>query len=107
MPGCNPDARYVGDLDAAVQPPSAQFSSGDVLITLGAGDGYQVGERVLGSAWKREASEMAPSAVSPQEALATAIAQATGLAVRRDEPLSSHTTMRIGGPADLSASLTR
>ncbi len=97
----HPDARYVGDLDAAVELLLAELSSGDVLITLGAGDGYQVGERVLAALGKREASEMAPSAVSPQEALATAIAQATGLAVRRDEPLSSHTTMRIGGPADL------
>ena len=33
--------------------------------------------------------------------MAAAIAGATGLAVRRDEPLASHTTLRIGGPADL------
>lgn len=97
----HPDARYAGDLDAAVELLLAELRPGDVLITLGAGDGYQVGERVLAALGKREASEMAPSVVSPLEALATAIAQSTGLAVRRDEPLSSHTTMRIGGPADL------
>jgi UDP-N-acetylmuramate dehydrogenase len=34
-------------------------------------------------------------------ALAAAIARDTGLAVRREEPLSGHTTMRVGGPADL------
>jgi UDP-N-acetylmuramate dehydrogenase len=33
--------------------------------------------------------------------LIAAIARDTGLAVRRDEPLAGHTTMRIGGPADL------
>ena len=97
----HPDARYAGDLDAATELLLAELKPGDVLITLGAGDGYQVGEQVLAALGKREASEMAPSAVSPLEALATAIAQATGLAVRRDQPLSSHTTMRIGGPADL------
>ncbi len=60
----HPDARYAGDLDAAVELLLAELKPGDVLITLGAGDGYQVGERVLAALGKREASEMAPSAVS-------------------------------------------
>jgi UDP-N-acetylmuramate--alanine ligase len=97
----HPDARYTGSLDSAVKLLLAELRPNDVLITLGAGDGYQVAERVLAALRQREASEVMPRAVSPQEELATAIAQTTGLAVRRDEPLSSHTTLRIGGPADL------
>ena len=97
----HPDVRYAGGLDSATQILLAELQPGDVLITLGAGDGYQVAERVAAALRKREASEMTAQAAAPMEALATAIAQATGLAVRRDEPLSHHTTMRIGGPADL------
>jgi UDP-N-acetylmuramate dehydrogenase len=97
----HPDARYAGDLAAATRTLLAELQPDDVLITLGAGDGDQVAKQVLDELRRREAPGPARSATSPQEALATAIAQATGLAVRRDEPLSSHTTMRIGGPADL------
>jgi UDP-N-acetylmuramate dehydrogenase len=34
---------------------------------------------------------------------AAELARRTGVAVRRDEPLAPHTTMRVGGPADLLA----
>jgi UDP-N-acetylmuramate dehydrogenase len=36
-------------------------------------------------------------------AVAAEIARATGVRPRRDEPLARHTTMRVGGPADLFA----
>ncbi len=43
----HPDVRYIGGLDNAVKTLLAELRSGDVLLTLGAGDGYLVGERVL------------------------------------------------------------
>lgn len=43
----HPDVRAVGDLDQATQALLDVLQPGDVLLTLGAGDGYQVGERVL------------------------------------------------------------
>ncbi len=43
----HPDARYVGPLEEAVGYLAVRLRPGDVLITLGAGDGYQVGERIL------------------------------------------------------------
>jgi UDP-N-acetylmuramate--alanine ligase len=43
----HPDARYIGSLDAATAYLLGHLRPGDVLITLGAGDGYLVGERVL------------------------------------------------------------
>ncbi len=43
----HPDARYVGDAAAAVSSLAAELAPGDVLITLGAGDGNLIGERVL------------------------------------------------------------
>ncbi|HKZ71316.1 MAG TPA: hypothetical protein VJ020_14610, partial [Anaerolineales bacterium] len=43
----HPDARYVPTLPEAVNTLIAEVKSGDVLITLGAGDGDTVGEQVL------------------------------------------------------------
>jgi UDP-N-acetylmuramate--alanine ligase len=44
----HPDAHYVGSLDEAVIFLADRLSPGDMLITLGAGDGYRVGEGILG-----------------------------------------------------------
>jgi UDP-N-acetylmuramate--alanine ligase len=42
----HPDARFIADLDACVKFLADHLHSGDVLITLGAGDVYRVGEAV-------------------------------------------------------------
>ncbi len=97
----HPDARYAGDLEAAARILLAELQPGDVLITLGAGDGDRVGRQVLAALRQRQLPNSAQTTEERYAALALAIARDTGLAVRRDEPLSSHTTLRIGGPADL------
>ena len=43
----HPDARYVPGLDEAADHLLDHLKPGDVLLTLGAGDGYKVGGRVL------------------------------------------------------------
>jgi UDP-N-acetylmuramate--alanine ligase len=43
----HPNARYIGALDGAADFIVDHIRSGDVLITLGAGDGYRVGEIVI------------------------------------------------------------
>jgi len=45
----HPDARYIGSHDEAVAYLLKDLQPGDLLITLGAGDGYLIGERVLAS----------------------------------------------------------
>ncbi|MFZ2487928.1 MAG: UDP-N-acetylmuramate--L-alanine ligase [Anaerolineae bacterium] len=95
------DVRYSGDLDAATRLLLAEMQPGDVLLTLGAGDGDRVGREVLAGLRSRQHPANPAAGRQRYDELATAIAQATGLAVRRDEPLSAHTTMRVGGPADL------
>ena len=43
----HPAIRYVPTLDAAAQVLAQETAPGDVVITLGAGDGYKVGEMLL------------------------------------------------------------
>jgi UDP-N-acetylmuramate--alanine ligase len=43
----HPDASYVETLDGAVEILLDRLSSGDVVLTLGAGDSYLIGERIL------------------------------------------------------------
>lgn len=43
----HPDAQYIGSLEAAVFYLQEHLKPGSVLITLGAGDVYQVGEKIL------------------------------------------------------------
>ncbi len=43
----HPHIHHIGDLDAATEYLCAHLEAGDVLLTLGAGDGYRVGEAVL------------------------------------------------------------
>jgi UDP-N-acetylmuramate--alanine ligase len=43
----HPDARHIAGLDEAIGYLTQRLKPGDVLITLGAGDGYLVGEGVL------------------------------------------------------------
>lgn len=109
--GHHPDARYAGDLDAAARLLLAELAPGDVLITLGAGNGDRVGRQVLAELGQRAAASAATSASAGDlearcAALAAAIARDTGLSLRRDEPLSGHTTLRVGGPADLFVSVS-
>ena len=43
----HPDVRHIADLDDAADDLVHRIQPGDVLLTLGAGDGYRVGEMVL------------------------------------------------------------
>lgn len=45
----HPDARYISGLNEVTEYLLDHLKPGDVLITLGAGDGYKVGENVLAS----------------------------------------------------------
>jgi UDP-N-acetylmuramate--alanine ligase len=53
----HPDVQYVGSLEEAVTLLLKRVESGDVIITLGAGDGYLIGEQVLDKLRIREHGE--------------------------------------------------
>lgn len=50
----HPDARYIGSLSAAADYLATQLIPPAVLLTMGAGDGYKIGEWVLEKLRKRE-----------------------------------------------------
>ena len=73
----------LGRLRAAV---NASLQPGDLVITLGAGDIHRVALHLAqGLTWYAELRAL----LNPESIL------------KRDEPLHKHTTMRIGGPAQL------
>jgi UDP-N-acetylmuramate--L-alanine ligase/UDP-N-acetylenolpyruvoylglucosamine reductase len=82
----HPQVRYeptLGRLRAAV---NSILQPGDLVITLGAGDIHRVAQYLAqGLTWHTELSGL----LKPESIL------------KRDEPLHKHTTMRIGGPAQL------
>ena len=82
----HPKVRYeptLGRLRAAV---NAALQPGDLVITLGAGDIHRVAQHLAqGLTWYAELK---------------ALIKADSI-LKRDEPLHKHTTMRVGGPAQL------
>ncbi|MGD8623849.1 MAG: cyanophycin synthetase, partial [Anaerolineae bacterium] len=53
----HPDARYVEALQAAARVLLAEVRPGDVVITMGAGDGYLIGQQLLAGLEEREEAE--------------------------------------------------
>jgi UDP-N-acetylmuramate--alanine ligase len=114
MTGSN--VEFAPTLEAAEQMLLDDLQVGDLLITMGAGDVWKAGEAVLSSLRERESSTPAPPSSerhipSANQAgraawtftpdVAMRLESATGLNVVRDESMSKHDSLRIGGPATL------
>ena len=84
-------SHLLGTHEEAIHFLTERLEPGDVLMTLGAGDGYRVGEKVL---------ELRREAVYVSEDYSEGLAAHFGGRVRRHEPLARYTSARIGGPAD-------
>ena len=52
----HPDARHIDTIEATAGHLLERLHPGDVLLTLGAGDGYEIGERVLAGLEERDPS---------------------------------------------------
>jgi UDP-N-acetylmuramate--L-alanine ligase/UDP-N-acetylenolpyruvoylglucosamine reductase len=114
MTGSN--VEFAPTLEVAEQMLLDDLQPGDLLITMGAGDVWKAGEAVLSALAERESSAAAPSSSErhiPQAGdagraawtfmpdIAMRLEDATGLKAVRDEPMSKHDSLRIGGPATL------
>jgi UDP-N-acetylmuramate--alanine ligase len=68
----HPDACYVATLEDAATTVLERVQTGDVVITLGAGDGYLVGEQVLEELRQRREGSLVPSFTMQQRNLGAA-----------------------------------
>ena len=79
----HPSARHVPEVSRIHKAAAAVLEDGDLVLSLGAGNIHEAGSRL--------AEDLAV-----REKLLTAMGPG---AIRLHEPLSKHTTMRVGGPA--------
>jgi UDP-N-acetylmuramate--alanine ligase len=115
----HPDTRYIGPLGDAADYLVRHIEPNAVLFTLGAGDGYRVGEMVLDRVRSQETGnrrqesrntprqpvlETNPTPGSPRSVpapLVEALRAIFGDRVCCDEPMAAHALLGVGGPADV------
>ena len=86
------DARYSGDVETSAAILVGLVHPGDVVITLGAGDGERVGMELL--------TYMGGAAAGvPKARLLPRPYQAPPIPLIEAEPMARHTSWQIGGPA--------
>lgn len=109
-------AEFAPTLNAAREALLDDLAPGDVLLVMGAGDVARVADEVLAGLAEREdapdavatASAEAVEATVPKQPgwtftpnIAAELEADTGLRPVRDEPMSKHDSLRVGGPAAL------
>ncbi|MEO8285934.1 MAG: UDP-N-acetylmuramate--L-alanine ligase [Chloroflexota bacterium] len=102
-------AEFAPTLEQAEEMLLDDLKSGDVLLTLGAGDIWKVGDTVLAALLERDAEarhipvalEKGALAWRFEPAVASRLEDATGLRIVQDEPMSRHNSLRVGGPATM------
>ncbi len=96
----SPRPLFGENFDEAADAALGLLGDGDVFFTIGAGDIDALGPLVLDGLRRREAAER--STGRRASGIVAALSEVTD--VRLDEPLSRHTTLGIGGPADVYVS---
>lgn len=92
------EVHYEPDFDRLAALLAAEARPGDLLLVMGAGDIYKVAARVAAQLVPR-----APGVVRSAESIRSDLQAllSDGAKVLRNEPMSRHTSMRVGGPAEL------
>ena len=95
------DVTYEPDLPRLTQQLFTATRAGDLVLVMGAGDIYKVAQAVAEKLAKQGPNILVPTA-APVKIETDLRATLTGTAVvRRDEPMARHTSMRVGGPAEV------
>ena len=94
---------YEPDLKKLARHLSAEARAGDLILVMGAGDIYQVAQTVAA-----ELADRRPNILTPTENNMHIQADLNAMLsdkaiIRRDEPMARHTSLRVGGPADVWA----
>ena len=92
---------YEPDLQRLAEQLFTEARAGDLVLVMGAGDIYKVAQAVAEKLAQQGANVLMPTA-APASIEADLRAALTGEAVvKRDEPMARHTSMRVGGPAEI------
>ena len=92
---------YEPDLQRLTQQLFTAARAGDLVLVMGAGDIYKVAQAVADKLNKQGPNILIPTA-TPGNIEADLRSMLTEPAiVRRDEPMARHTSMRVGGPAEV------
>ena len=109
----HPDARYLASFQETVDYLVSHVKPGSVVLTLGAGDGYRIGEMFLDRLQAPTVVDRVKPQVgtanptrTPLDELAAELSALGDISVLRQEPMSKHTTWGVGGPADLWVTAT-
>ena len=91
---------FEADAEMLIARLFAETRRGDLVLTMGAGDIYKVADGLVRKL--RARGPDIPSAVrQPADLQADLVVLLSDKArIRRDEPMSRHTSMRVGGPAE-------
>jgi UDP-N-acetylmuramate--L-alanine ligase/UDP-N-acetylenolpyruvoylglucosamine reductase len=91
---------YVAALEGLADQLTAAARPGDLIIVMGAGDIYKVTESLTSKlpARMRHPVASSRSVVNMERDIRRLLSE--GSRVARDEPMSQHTTIRVGGPAE-------
>jgi UDP-N-acetylmuramate--alanine ligase len=98
----------------AVEHVAAAAKTGDRIVTMGAGDVWRLADPILNRLRERRAQPVEVGATPPSDAngfvrphrtsrIRSALAEAGLTRIRDNEPMSRHTSWRVGGAADLFA----
>jgi len=92
--------QYEADLEMLVIRLFAEAKPGDLILTMGAGDIYKVSEALVRKLRARRPSILNGEQPSINIARDLELLLSGKSQIRPNEPMSRHTSMRVGGPAE-------
>ncbi|MGA2604574.1 MAG: UDP-N-acetylmuramate--L-alanine ligase [Verrucomicrobiia bacterium] len=94
------EAVFEPDLEMLVVRLFAEARRGDLILTMGAGDMYKVAEALTRKLRTRRPNVLTPEKQPQRMQADWEVLLSVKSKIRRNEPMSRHTSMRVGGPAE-------
>jgi UDP-N-acetylenolpyruvoylglucosamine reductase len=88
------------DLEMLVVRLFAEARRGDLILTMGAGDMYKAAEALARKLRSRGPNVLTPEKQPQRMQVDWEVLLSEKSKIRRNEPMSRHTSMRVGGPAE-------
>jgi UDP-N-acetylmuramate--L-alanine ligase/UDP-N-acetylenolpyruvoylglucosamine reductase len=94
------NAVFEADLEMLVVRLFSEAKSGDIILTMGAGDVHKVAEALARKLRTRGPNILDPEKQAMEMQADLEVLLSERAKVQRDEPMARHTSMRVGGPAE-------